>query len=135
MPTAFPAIKPTSRSFTAPMIPTSTLRSQSGVVTRRIWNHRPSNAKLELRFNNINDTLANSIIEAHYLAMSSFDSLTLPDTIFGGATGPLRTWLSSTRTGPGLLWYFTEGSAPRVETVTSGRHNVSVSLTAELRMS
>jgi len=135
MPTLFPAIKPTSRSFTAPSIPTTTLKSQSGIITRRIWSTRPSNATLDLKFNNINDTEANAIMESYYNAMSSFDSVTLPDRIFGGANGPLKSWLDSTRTGPGLLWYFTEGSSPRVETVKSGRHSVSISLTAELRMS
>jgi hypothetical protein len=135
MATAFPGIQPTSRSFVAPAWQTTTETSQSGVVTRRLWGSRPSRATLNLQFNNINDTNASAILSAYNSAKGSVDSLTLPDIIFNGADSSLKLWLDSSATGAGLLWCFTEGSPPQVESIAPGLSNVSVSLTAELRMS
>jgi len=135
MATAFPGIQPTSRSFVAPAWQTTTETSQSGVVTRRLWGSRPSRATLNLQFNNINDTNTSAILSAYNRAKGSVDSLTLPDIIFNGADSSLKLWLDSSATGAGLLWCFTEGSPPQVESIAPGLSNVSVSLTAELRMS
>jgi len=135
MATAFPGIQPTSRSFVAPAWQTTTETSQSGVVTRRLWGSRPSRATLNLQFNNINDTNTSAILSAYNSAKGSVDSLTLPDIIFNGADSSLKSWLDSSATGAGLLWCFTEGSPPQVESIAPGLSNVSVSLTAELRMS
>jgi hypothetical protein len=135
MATAFPGIQPTSRSFVAPAWQTTTETSQSGVVTRRLWGSRPSRATLNLQFNNISDTNTSAILSAYNSAKGSVDSLTLPDIIFNGADSSLKLWLDSSATGAGLLWCFTEGSPPQVESIAPGLSNVSVSLTAELRMS
>ncbi len=135
MATPFPGIQPTSRSFVAPAWQTTTETSQSGVITRRLWGSRPSRATLNLQFNNINDTNASAILSAYNSAKGSVDSLTLPDIIFNGADSSLKLWLDSSATGAGLLWCFTEGSPPQVESIAPGLSNVSVSLTAELRMS
>lgn len=135
MATTFPSIAPTGRSFTAPRWPTQTQTSQSGVITRRLWGSRPSRATLSLQFNNISDTDASAILNAYNTAKGSVDSLTLPSALFDGADATLTSWLNASATGAGLLWCFTEGSPPQVESVAPGRSNVSVSLTAELRMS
>ena len=135
MATPFPGIQPTSRSFVAPAWQTTTETSQSGVITRRLWGSRPSRATLNLQFNNINDTNTSAILSAYNSAKGSVDSLTLPDIIFNGADSSLKLWLDSSATGAGLLWCFTEGSPPQVESIAPGLSNVSVSLTAELRMS
>jgi len=135
MATAFPTIEPTSRSFAAPSWQTTTQVSQSGVITRRLWGSRPSRATLSLQFNNISDTNTSAILSAYNSAKGSVDSLTLPTILFNGADGTLKTWLDGSATGAGLLWCFTEGSPPQVESVAPGRSNVTVSLTAGLRMS
>ena len=135
MATTFPSIEPTGRSFTAPTWATTTQTSQSGVITRRLWGSRPSRATLSLQFNNIDDTDTSAILSAYNSAKGSTDSLTLPAVLFNGADATLKTWLDSSATGAGLLWCFTEGSPPSVESVAPGRSNVGVSLTAELRMS
>jgi hypothetical protein len=88
-----------------------------------------------LQFSNISDANVSAILNAYNTAKGSTDSLTLPDVLFNGADATLKTWLDSSATGAGLLWCFTEGSPPSVESVAPGRSNVSVSLTAELRMS
>jgi len=135
MATTFPSIEPTSRSFTAPSWQTTTQTSQSGVITRRLWGSRPSPATLSLQFNNISDTDASAILNAYNTAKGSVDSLTLPSALFDGADATLTSWLNASATGAGLLWAFAEDSPPQVESVAPGRSNVSVSLTAELRMS
>ena len=135
MATTFPAVQPTSRSFVAPTWPTKTQVSQSGVITRRLWGSRPSSAKLSLKFDNINDTSTAEILSAYNSAKGSVDSLTLPTQIFAGADATLQSWLNGSATGAGLLWSFSEGSSPQVESVAPGRSNVTVELTAELRMS
>ena len=135
MATAFPEIQPTGRSFVAPAWQTTTETSQSGVVTRRLWGSRPSRATLNLQFNNINDANTSAILSAYNSAKGSVDSLTMPEILFNGATATLKSWLESSATGAGLIWCFTEGSPPQVESIAPGVSNVSVSLTAELRMS
>jgi hypothetical protein len=134
MATTFPAVQPTSRRFVAPIWPTRTQVSQSGVITRRLWGSRPSSARLGLKFNNINDTNTAAILSAYNSAKGSVDSLTLPSQIFAGADATLQSWLNASATGAGLLWSFSEGTSPRVESVAPGRSNVTVELTAELRM-
>ncbi len=135
MATTFPSIAPTRRSFVAPTWPTKTQTSQSGVITRRLWGSRPSSAKLSLTFGNVNDTNTAAILSAYNSAKGSVDSLTLPTQIFAGADATLESWLNASATGAGLLWSFSEGSSPQVESVAPGRFNVTVELTAELRMS
>ena len=135
MATTFPSIEPTARSFTAPAWQTTTQTSQSGVITRRLWGSRPSRATLSLQFNNISDANASAILNAYNSAKGPIDSLTLPSVLFDGADATLTSWLDASATGAGLLWAFAEDSPPQVESVAPGRSNVSVSLTAELRMS
>lgn len=135
MATTFPTVQPTGRSFVAPTWPTKTQASQSGVITRRLWGSRPSSARLRLRFDNINDTSTTEILSAYNTAKGSVDSLTLPSIIFKGASAGLQQWLDASATGAGLLWCFSEGTSPQVESVAPGRSNVTVELTAELRMS
>ena len=135
MATTFPSIPPTRRSFVAPTWPTKTQAAQSGVITRRLWGSRPSQGKLSLTFGNINDTNTAAILSAYNTAKGSVDSLTLPTQIFAGADAILQSFLDTSATGAGLLWCFAEGSSPQVETVAPGRSNVTVELTAELRMS
>lgn len=135
MATVFPSIKPSSRSFTPPAFATTTSSSQSGVVTRRLWGSRPSKAVLALQFDNIDDSETSAILKAYNDAKGSVDSLVLPDEVFAGTDRALQQWLDGSNTGAGLLWCFTEGSAPQVVTTSVGRSNVQVNLTAELRIS
>jgi hypothetical protein len=132
MATNFPEIEPASRSFTAPKWQTTSQTSQSGVTTRRLWGSRPSGATLTLQFRNVNDTSTSAILDAYNAAKGSVDSLLLPQIIFNGADQVLQSWFDGSATGAGLLWHFTEGTPPQVESVAPGRSNVNVSLTAEL---
>ena len=134
MAVTFPSIEPTSRSFTAPRWPTSGITTQSGVTTRRLWGSRPSQAKLSFSFDNITDANAALITQAYNNAKGATTDLTLPSTLFAGASSTLTTWLDGSATGAGLKWFFSE-DPPTVESAgTPGRSNVRVALVAELRL-
>lgn len=133
MAVAFPSIEPTSRSFVPPRWPTTTSSSQSGVRTVRLWGSRPSQAQLSLAFDNIPDSQAAQIIEAHNSAKGNTIELTVPDILFAGAESSLQAWLKSSQ-NTGLKWFFTE-APPEVETIVPGRSSLRVTLSHELRMS
>lgn len=133
MAVAFPSVEPTSRSFTAPRWPTSGMTTQSGVTTRRLWGSRPSQAQLQLQFDNITDDNAALIIKAYDDAKGATTDLTLPPAIFNGASTALKAWMDTTATGAGMLWFFTE-EPPTVESVAPNRSSVRVNLVAELRL-
>jgi len=100
-----------------------------------LWGSKPSRATLNLQFNNVDDTDTSAILNAYNTAKGSVDSLTLPGILFNGADTTLKNWLNGSSAAAGLLWCFAEGSPPQVESIAPGRSNVSVSLTAELRIS
>ena len=133
MPTSFPEIEPTDRSFNAPRWPTSSDTTKSGAITRRLWGSRPNSGQLSLKFQNTTDANAAAILAAYDNAKGPVDTLTLPDILFNGANANLKAWLDGSAHGAGLLWCFTEGSPPQVESIAPGRSTVTVNLTAELR--
>lgn len=134
MAVAFPSIEPTARNFTAPRWPTSGLTAQNGVTTRRLWGSRPSQAQLNLTFTNISDDNAALILSAYNSCQGATGEVILPSIIFNGASGNLAGWLSTTSTGAGMQWFFSE-EPPTVESISPGRSTVSVRLIAELRLS
>lgn len=134
MAVVFPSLTPTSRSFTAPRWPVSQISSQSGVESARLWGSQPSAARLELSFDNISDDNAALVMSAYNSAKGSLIDLTLPASIFNGASATLKTWLDTTALSAGLKWYFDRSGAPSIQSVVSGRSSVRVSLVAELRM-
>jgi len=128
----FPSIEPTGRSFVAPRWPTTSLVSQSGVKTSRLWGSRPSQALLRLTFENVTDDNAATIIGAYNSAKGSSTELILPDVIFNGSSADLKGWLDTSSTGAGMQWFFSE-EPPTVESVSPNRSTVAVQLVAELR--
>lgn len=129
MPVAFPSLKPAQRSYTAPSHPVSRLRSQSGVTSVRLWGSAPSNAELNLTFQNIHTDKAAQIVDAWLATKSGVDTLILPSTLFSG-TGPTLTTLMQ---GNNLSWTFAE--APQVTAVGPIWATVNVRLVGELRLS
>ena len=134
MTVTFPTLEPTSRSFVAPRWPTSGITSQSGVTTRRLWGSRPSQAQLNLSFDNISDDNAGLIVAAYNSAKGATTELTLPNVLFNGASAALTGWLNTTSTGAGMKWFYAE-EPPTVESIAPGRSSVRVVLVAELRLS
>jgi hypothetical protein len=130
MSVAFPAIKPTQRTFTPPTWPVTSARSQAGAVSRRKWGSKSTDATLQLEFSCVDDE-SGRILDAHELAQGPTVPLDLPDIIWQGITGRLKTFIDTT--SGRLEWVFTE-QPPQVRSVSCGRSTVTVELRAELHL-
>jgi hypothetical protein len=130
----FPAISPTACSFTPPEWPITESRSQSGVRSYRIWANKPSDALLDLGFENISERDGFRIVRAHSSAKGPIDDVTLPSAIFSGIEDEnLLDFISQNSSG--LSWHFINGEPPVLERVPGRRYSTRVRLRAELRFS
>lgn len=130
----FPSIQPSSRRFVPPRWATTNNKAQSGVVSKRLWSNKPSEAQLNLSFNNVKDETADSIWSAYIMAKGSVSELDLPAELFQGVTGSLSSRLQEYIVQDGLKWFFKDDDPPEIESVAPGICNVRVNLSAELRM-
>lgn len=130
----FPAIQPSSRRFVAPRWPTSSKRSQAGVISKRLWGSKAGDGELQLGFTNISDERADQIVDAYQNAKGDTLEVELPAAIFAGTTGSLRVRLRDKLPRQGLRWFFKENDPPVIESVVPGISTVRVNLSAELRM-
>ena len=130
----FPALTPSSRTFTPPRWPVTSSTSQSGVSTVRLWGSQPSEAGLSLSFRNIEDDSAALILESYRLAKGNVEELTLPTSLFDGASALLKEQLNLTAGSYSLRWHFPRDNPPQATAVKPGRSDVSVTLVGELRM-
>ena len=130
---------PTSRSFRPGKWPITTATSQSGVRSKRLWGSLASGGVLSLTYANIPDDVAEQFIDSwqqtkgglDYLETTTGNGIQDTDLMFAGMTADMKTEILNATTG--TQW--TYAAAPQIESVAPGRSNVSVSLTAELRMS
>ena len=132
MTTSFPSIHPTSCSFTPPEWSITESRSQSGVRSYRIWANKPSDALLDLGFDNISEANALAISQAYINAKGPIDDLSLPSILFSGINSTTFVDIFS-QANSGLTWHFVAGEPPVVERVPGRRYSVKVKLRAELR--
>ena len=132
MPVAFPAIQPTARSFKLPAWATTTSRSQSGVVSRRLWGSKPGDAELNLEFRNILDANAVAIADSYRIAKGDTDILILPSILFKNMSESMKQIMQA----EGLQWHFSKPAGPPViQSEVCGFFSISVSLIAELNLS
>jgi hypothetical protein len=131
---AFPSIHPTSCSFTPPEWAVTESRSQSGIRSYRIWASKPSDALLDLGFENISEADALLISQAYINAKGAIDDLALPVILFSGITSSAFVNIFS-QANSGLTWHFVTGEPPVVERIPGRRYSVRVKLRAELRFS
>lgn len=132
MTTSFPAVHPTSCSFTPPEWSITESRSQSGLRSYRIWASKPSDALLDLGFDNISEGNALAISQAYINAKGPIDDLNLPPVLFSGINSVTFVNIFS-QVNSGLTWHFVTGEPPVVERVPGRRYSVKVKLRAELR--
>jgi hypothetical protein len=130
---AFPGLTPSSRNITAPIWPTTSSTSQSGIKSKRLWGSKPSQLTLALSFDNISDANATQILAAYQSTKSGVLELDVPSEIYGGLSLDLLAWIDQNSIGSGMKWYFGE-EPPTVESVAPGRSSVRVTLVAELRL-
>jgi hypothetical protein len=119
---AFPAVIPTALDFTAPSFPVKANVSLSGVTSRRIFGNRASNAALTIEYDNILDSIAESMLQSWKNAKGTLNAVTLPAKIFEGAGASLAMFMANG--GDSLTWHFAD--APRITRVVPGYSSVSI---------
>ncbi len=126
---AFPAFTPTSRNFKPGIYPQRTYRSLSGVVTKRTFGNSPSQATLDMNFDNVADSTATAIIN-HYRSQTAINKrFQLSATTMGGMDSGLVSIADGTIDN--LRFEYKE--PPSVQSVRPGRSIISVSLIGEIR--
>jgi hypothetical protein len=122
----FPAIRPTRRSFTFGEYPVKAYRALSGKVVRRSFGSKPYGHLLELMFEGIDDNVVNQLFDHYNIQQGVTIGFTLPDEVFSGISSELRGKLQAPSS---IEWTYAE--TPTVESIYSGRSNVTIKLTGE----
>lgn len=130
MPVLFPALRPTERDYRPPSFPVSATRSQSGVVSKRLWGSIPGDAELRLGFRIITTDTAADIVNAWTATKSGIDFLILPSSILSGV-GPRLSQVILPSSGT-LRWTFAE--APEIGFVGPVWSSAQVRLVGEVRL-
>lgn len=130
MPVAFPSLRPTERDYRPPSYAVSSTRSQSGVISKRLWGSLPGNAELRLGFRVISTDRAADLVTAWDATKSGIDYLVLPSSILSGV-GPRLAEVMLPSSGT-LRWTFAE--APSIGSVGPVWSSAEVRLVGELRL-
>ena len=135
MASKFPAIRPTSRTFTMGDYPSKTYTSLSGAIFKRAFGNRQTGYTLNLTFRNIGDTselrplsrTAQQIIDHYNSVDGTYDKFNLPDRMFAGMDDGLETLIQAPSN---ISWRY--AAPPQVESVKTGVSTVIVSFIGEL---
>lgn len=130
MPVPFPALKPTERDYRPPSYAVTSTRSQSGVVSKRLWGSLPGDAELRLGFRVISTDRAADLVEAWEATKSGIDFLILPGAVLSGV-GPRLSQVILPSSGT-LRWTFAE--PPSIGFVGPVWSSAQVRLVGELRL-
>jgi len=139
----FPSYVPTARSFKPGEFPIRTYRSQSGVVSKRIYGNKPTNYELQLTFANVDDEVARIIVGHYETAAKQMEGFLLPDEVLGGMGSKLENKIpgkASDLVPPGqplkdtsnITWSY--ASPPEVKSVFIDTSTVEVSLIGEINV-
>lgn len=116
----FPAIRPSSRSFTPGMVPVQSFASLSGKETRVILGDTMHGHSVSLSFSNLQEPAVKQITVHWYNRQGTALDFTLPAEVWAG-------WAQySSATTSGQKWRYT--AQPEIEAVSPGIMNVSVEL-------
>ena len=119
---AFPAIEPSSRSWTPGSQPVQSFTALSGYEARVLLGPNPIGATLSLVFQNLLEATFLQITSHYATAKGTYEAFDLPDALFAGMTA----YDSVTPTD--YKWRY--ASAPTVEWTAPGIGNASVTLLA-----
>lgn len=119
---AFPALKPTSRSYSPGQYPQTEFKALNGVTTVVRFGNRRFDAELQLGFQNITDAKAAAVLALYEQSMVGDDWITF--TTNDGAVGASAELANYIREvgGSGLRWRFSE--PPSVDSVVPGRSSL-----------
>ena len=123
MATAFPALRPVSRSYTPGQFPTKRFNSMNGSGVTRLYGNVSFDATMSLQFI-VNDLQLKSITTCYESARGGYDDLTLPDDVFSG--------MDAGYFPNHLKWRWAE--SPSVESIQGDLSQVTVSLIATLEV-
>lgn len=119
---AFPALKPTGRSYNPGQFPQTEFRALNGATTVIRFGNRRFDAELQLSFSNITDANAASVLALYEQSMAVDDWITFTaDDGAAGAGAGLSDYIREIG-GSGLRWRFSE--PPAVDSVVPGRSNL-----------
>tara|TARA_R110002012_G_scaffold266641_1_gene450263 strand:+ start:582 stop:983 length:402 start_codon:yes stop_codon:yes gene_type:complete len=126
---SFPALVPTSRSYTPGVFPEQQFQSQNGAVVRVRYGNQRYSSTLSLTFANITDEKAESILE-NYVEVMGDDKYAAftKDNVAAGASEALIPWISETNSL--LKWKY--ASPPSVQCVKPGLSTVTCEFIGEL---
>ena len=127
-PVAFPAIKPTSRSYTPGSYPSSSFESLDGTKTHLRFGNKRLNATLTLGFKNIEDSDAALILANYENVNSDWDYVTFNrgHATSGITDSNLLSYLRESESS--LKWRYSE--PPKVTSIYPGISNVTCSFVA-----
>lgn len=123
---AFPALVPSSRTFSPGDFPIKKFNAQSGAEVRILYGSRMVNQVFELSYANISDSQAESFLTDYRDQKGTFQTFVLPNAVFEGWTSGRD--IGRYERGPGTLWRY-DGS-PAVVSVRPGISSVTVKLRA-----
>ena len=126
---AFPNFAPSQRSFKPGIFPQRSYRSLSGVVTKRTFGNSPSQATLEMSFDNVLDFTAAAILYHYKTQTAANRRFTVGDKALGGLSSVLTLFANGTLDN--LRWEYS--GPPEVQSVRPGRSTITVSLIGEIR--
>lgn len=128
MPVSFPALRPTSRTYTAPEYAQLNPQYVGVVSYPRLLSSKPGKATLSLTFENIPDGDAALIIASWMNSLTGFLPLALPPEIVSGIeNSALATRI---QTGQHLDWFF--DGPPKQNSVIKGISTVQVELKGDI---
>lgn len=119
---AFPAIKPSSRTWTPGSQPVQSFTALSGYEARVLLGPNPIGATLSLGFQNLTEAVFLQIISHYATAKGTYEVFDLPADAFAGMTS------YSGVTPSGYKWRYS--GPPTIDWVAPGIGNASVSLLA-----
>jgi hypothetical protein len=125
----FPSYVPSARSFKPGEYPVRTYRSQSGVVSKRIYGNKPTNYELQLTFSNVDDSVANDIVAHYEDTAKQLEGFNLPNEVFGGMGNGLKNKIQAPSN---ITWSY--GSPPQIKSVFIDVSTVEVSLIGEINV-
>lgn len=125
----FPALVPTARSFKPGEYPIRTYRSQSGVVSKRIYGNKSSNYELKLTFDNVDDEIARTIVDHYNVVAPQLEGFNLPNAVFGGMGSGLQARIQAPSN---IKWSY--ASAPEIRSVFADVSSIDVTLIGEINV-
>jgi hypothetical protein len=119
----FPSLVPSSRSFIDGKHPMSTAQTMAGLTVRRLLAAKATEPELRLKFSNISDAAAESILAAYDSAYGSRKPVTLPSSITAGIGTSMAALIRNE--GSSLAWFFL--GRPSLESIVPGLSSVTIS--------